>query len=218
MSREAFGDPPESQEAPDLCPVCGNDWHAEDCVFGKEVALRLKAERDAHRMQFALHRLWPALERAMAGLVFTADRAGEVQADMNTLREYSKTQEFECQGEPSLCDNPRGCACAPDPTLKPDIAALKKRLAEDPGFAAEVTGDKPPAPGCHTPEGCRENGCLGWCDEHRPEASAGVEDLQREVARLKVENARLAEETMRLQRLLNAAHQIVGELARPSGI
>lgn len=121
--------------------------------------------------------------------------------------------EFECLGEPSLCDNPRGCACAPDPTLKPDIAALKKRLAEDPGFAAEVTGDKPPAPGCHTPEGCRENGCLGWCDEHRPEASAGVEDLQREVARLKVENARLAEETMRLQRLLNAAHQIVGELA-----
>lgn len=22
--------------------------------------------------------------------------------------------EFECQGEPSLCDNPRGCACVPD--------------------------------------------------------------------------------------------------------
>ena len=168
MSREAFGDPPESQEPPDLCPVCGNDWHAEDCEFGKEVASRLKAERDAHRMQFALHRLWPALERAMAGLVFTADRAGEVQADMNTLREYSKTQ---------------------------------KR-----------------APGCKTPDGCRENGCLGWCDEHRPAAMTGAEDLQREVARLKVENARLAEETMRLQRLLNAAHQIVGELARPSGI
>lgn len=76
--------------------------------------------------------------------------------------------EFECQGEPSLCDNPRGCGCQapsephpscktpegcrengclgwcdeyrPDPTLKPDIAALKKRLAEDPGFAAQVTG------------------------------------------------------------------------------
>lgn len=75
-----------------------------------------------------------------------------------------------------------------------------------------------PHPSCKTPDGCRENGCLGWCDEHRPEASAGVEDLQREVARLKVENARLAEETMRLQGLLNAAHQIVGELARPSGI
>ena len=50
MSREAFGDPPESQEPPDLCPVCGNDWHAEDCEFGKEVARRLKAERDAHRL------------------------------------------------------------------------------------------------------------------------------------------------------------------------
>lgn len=74
------------------------------------------------------------------------------------------------------------------------------------------------APGCKTPAGCSENGCLGWCDDHRPEARAGVEDLQREVARLKVENARLAEETMRLQRMLNAAHQIVGELARPSGI
>ena len=74
-----------------MCPVCGNDWHAEDCEFGKEVARRLKAEHDAHRMQFALHRLWPALERAMAGMVFTADRAGEVMVDMNTLREYSKT-------------------------------------------------------------------------------------------------------------------------------
>lgn len=52
MSREAFGDPPESQEPPDLCPVCGNDWHAEDCEFGKEVARRLKAERDAHRLAF----------------------------------------------------------------------------------------------------------------------------------------------------------------------
>lgn len=119
MSREAFGDPPESQEPPQVCPVCGGEWHAEDCDFGKEVALRLKAERDAHRMQFALHRLWPALERAMSGLVFTADRAGEVQADMNTLREYSKTQEQ--------------------------------------------------APGCKTPAGCSENGCLGWCDEHRPD-------------------------------------------------
>lgn len=137
MSREAFGDPPESQESPQVCPVCGGEWHAEDCEFGKEVALRLKAERDSHRMQFA-------------------------------LQEYSKMQKQ--------------------------------------------------APGCKTPAGCSENGCLGWCDEHRPEARAGVEDLQREVARLKVENARLAEETMRLQRMLNAAHQIVGELARPSGI
>ena len=52
MSREAFGDPPESQGPPDLCPVCGNAWHAEDCEFGKEVARRLKAERDAHHTAF----------------------------------------------------------------------------------------------------------------------------------------------------------------------
>lgn len=58
-----------------------------------------------------------------------------------------------------------------DPRLKPDIAALKKRLAEDQGFAAQVTGDRPPTPGCHTPEGCRENGCLGWCDEYKPAAA-----------------------------------------------
>ena len=29
-----------------------------------------------------------------------------------------------------------------DPKLKPDIAALKKRLSEDPGFAAQVTGEQ----------------------------------------------------------------------------
>lgn len=99
MSREAFGDPPESQEPSQVCPLCGGEWHAEDCEFGREVARRLKAERDAHRMQFALHRMWPVLERAMAGLVFTADRAGEVQADMNTLREYSKTShpDYPCR-------------------------------------------------------------------------------------------------------------------------
>ena len=78
MSREAFGDPPESQEPPDLCPVCGNDWHAEDCEFGKEVASRLKAERDAHRMQFALHarralaKSWSPVGRAQrAGATLT---------------------------------------------------------------------------------------------------------------------------------------------------
>jgi len=38
-----------------------------------------------------------------------------------------------------------------DPALKPDIAALKRRLAEDPGFAAQVTGDRPPTP-------------VGWSD------------------------------------------------------
>ena len=36
--------------------------------------------------QEALTRLWPLFERATKDLVFTADRAGEVMADMNTLR------------------------------------------------------------------------------------------------------------------------------------
>jgi hypothetical protein len=40
---------------------------------------------------------------------------------------------------------PKGVTMNTDPTLKPDIAALQKRLAEDPGFAAEVTGDRPRA-------------------------------------------------------------------------
>ena len=54
MSREAFGDPPESQEPPDLCPVCGGDQHADDCEFGQEVARRLKAERNEDDVQSAL--------------------------------------------------------------------------------------------------------------------------------------------------------------------
>jgi len=59
------------------------------------------------------------------------------------------------------CRTPEGCrenGCLgwcdehrPDPTLKPDIAALQKRMAEDPGFAAQVTGDRPPTP-------------VGWSD------------------------------------------------------
>ena len=57
---------------------------------------RLFAEKTAAQIELeglreALFRLWPAVEKAMAGLVFTADRAGEVQADMNTLRASLKT-------------------------------------------------------------------------------------------------------------------------------
>lgn len=34
----------------------------------------------------ALRRLWPIIEKALGGLVFTADKAGEVAADMATVR------------------------------------------------------------------------------------------------------------------------------------
>ncbi len=56
-------------------------------------------------------------------------------------------------------------ACNPDgtPSDSLDHAELKARL--DALIAQE------PAPGCKTPSGCHENGCLGWCDEHRPEAA-----------------------------------------------
>ena len=30
-------------------------------------------------------------------------------------------------------------------------------------------------PGCKTPAGCSENGCLGWCDEHKPEVATRCE-------------------------------------------
>lgn len=70
-----------------------------------------------------------------------------------------------CECPPSeprpSCKTPEGCrdnGCLgwcdeyrPDPALKPDIAALQKRMAEDPGFAAQVTGDRPPTP-------------VGWSD------------------------------------------------------
>ena len=60
MSREAFGDPPESQEPPQVCPVCGGEWHAEDCEFGKEVARRLRLEREAAILSRVLQRMLEA--------------------------------------------------------------------------------------------------------------------------------------------------------------
>ena len=78
MSREAFGDPPESQEPPDLCPVCGNDWHAEDCEFGKEVSRRLKAERDAHKLAFENDQLRREAERLQKLLNAMHQIAGEL--------------------------------------------------------------------------------------------------------------------------------------------
>lgn len=160
MSREAFGDPPESQEPPDLCPVCGNDWHAEDCEFGKEVARRLKAERDAHRLAFENEQLRRDAMRYR--FVRTADRVpisseaarDPVAYDAAIDREMAKNLPPSCKTRSGCSEN--GCLgwCdeyRPDPALKPDIAALQKRMAEDPGFAAQVTGDRPPTP-------------VGWSD------------------------------------------------------
>jgi hypothetical protein len=48
MSREAFGDPPEQE--PQRCPVCDGEWHTEDCILGKEIALRRKATHAATKL------------------------------------------------------------------------------------------------------------------------------------------------------------------------
>ena len=51
---------------------------------------RLFAEKTAAQIELeglreALFRIWPAVGKAMAGLVFTADRAGEIAADMSAI-------------------------------------------------------------------------------------------------------------------------------------
>lgn len=35
--------------------------------------------------------------------------------------------------------------------------------------SCECAPSSEPHLSCKTPAGCRENGCLGWCDEHRPD-------------------------------------------------
>ena len=48
--------------------------------------------------------------------------------------------EFECLGEPSLCDNPRGCACLPDSkTPNAEVSGAGTASAGLPGYAS---GDK----------------------------------------------------------------------------
>lgn len=145
MSREAFGDPPESQEAPDLCPVCGGEWHAEDCDFGKEVALRLKAERDAHKMAFENARLRAAIGEAYGYLWCVNNEPG-------TPHQYP----------------PERAAYEARKLLR-DLLTTQERGRFINAAVAAVRGS--PA-GCKTPFGCEERGCLGWCDEHRPEGTA----------------------------------------------
>lgn len=120
MSREAWGDPPDPE--PQRCPVCDGEWHAEGCELGEEVSRRLKAETEARtlRCRYAVVSGWivealKALDTMDPEDTTEAEelgkiiKAGEVLA-LATLAN-SKPPEFECLGEPSLCTNPRGCAC-----------------------------------------------------------------------------------------------------------
>jgi len=56
---------------------------------------------DTREALAALQRLMPAIEKGIGGLVFTADKAGEIAADMNTLRAALATQPAQpsAQGE-----------------------------------------------------------------------------------------------------------------------
>lgn len=120
MSREAWGDPPERE--PQRCPVCDGEWHAEGCELGAEVSRRLDAEREARtlRCRFGVASGWIVAALKVLDTLDPEDaheadelqklvKAGEMLA-LTTLAN-SKAPEFECLGEPSLCTNPRGCAC-----------------------------------------------------------------------------------------------------------
>ena len=153
MSRDAFGDPPEGQEPPQTCPVCGEEWHTEGCEFGEEVSRRLKAERDAHKLAFENAGLRREVER-LHGLLAAAQP--ELALFFRDLRNHLLHVIDMSKGEHYL------------DVVRLNAQALIQRM--ELLAAAQVTGDRTLTPGCHTPEGCRENGCLGWCDEHRPEA------------------------------------------------
>jgi hypothetical protein len=122
MSREAFGDPPEQQEAPECCPNCGSDFYMPGCTHCDEVKRRCAAESEAMALRGQLGAASGWIVKALK-VLDTLDpedtteaeeldkliKAGEVLA-LATLAN-SKAPEFECLGEPSLCTNPRGCAC-----------------------------------------------------------------------------------------------------------
>jgi hypothetical protein len=60
MSREAFGDPPEQQEAPECCPNCGSDFYMPGCTHCDEVKRRCAAESEALALRGVLHRMLEA--------------------------------------------------------------------------------------------------------------------------------------------------------------
>ena len=51
MSREAWGDPPERQEARECCPSCGSDFYMPGCPHCQEVKRRIAAETEARTLR-----------------------------------------------------------------------------------------------------------------------------------------------------------------------
>lgn len=99
MSREAWGDPPDRE--PEFCPNCGSGFYMHGCTHCDEVKRRCAAEAELLRLRIALTTMWPVLERAVSGLVFTGDRAGEVHASMNILRASLKTPNVNSTAQPA---------------------------------------------------------------------------------------------------------------------
>ena len=92
------------------------DWRAvehgfDDTALGDEASRRLNAEREAARLRDLLHRMLEAPTTKIS-----AGWKDAIRQAMSVAAPDSKAPEFECLGEPSLCTNPRGCAC---PEAKP---------------------------------------------------------------------------------------------------
>ena len=75
MSREAFGDPPDPE--PHGCPVCGGQEHVEGCELGREVARRIKAEKDLNE--------WRELALSQAGDAGIVARMVKAETEVSLL-------------------------------------------------------------------------------------------------------------------------------------
>jgi hypothetical protein len=85
MSGDAWGGPhdPEQQR----CPVCDGEWHTEDCILGKEVALRLKAT-DAATKLWAQQQNLAMMLRKCAHALMSRGREDLAADAVGLLRRY----------------------------------------------------------------------------------------------------------------------------------
>jgi hypothetical protein len=104
--------PVAQQPAPDMAEY----WQRRaECAEESEQRIldSIAAQQPAEPLREALARLWPGIERAMRGMVYTADKAGEVAADMQTIRAAlahppaadNRLRELTDEHSPNLNDN-----------------------------------------------------------------------------------------------------------------
>lgn len=85
MSREAWGDPPDPE--PQMCPLCGGEYHVEGCELGEEVSRRLKAESEVSRLRAAVQQLEAAEEGAKEAFGVVVQEKHDALAECKRLRE-----------------------------------------------------------------------------------------------------------------------------------